>query len=979
MSQTGLRSPFDLSSPPSPTARWLAAAALLVSASCAQGDDSDVTCDDGQSLCASVCVDTLTDPDHCGACGSACASGQRCEDGACVGDRSGGQGGDDGGEDTDGGFDGAGGQLCAPGLVACDGGCVDLDVDRRHCGGCGQACAADERCEGGACVCDAGLEACDGGCVDLTSDPHHCGGCEIRCAHNQTCTDGACLCNDGLVDCDGKCVDLTRNPQHCGECGAACGPGLICQEGTCACLVGDYEDIGGEVPQVVTGSTLGAETYFGLACVAAGSTEIVYRFTAEAAGNYRFDTAGSSYDTAIGLLGFDVCDERACNDDRGGRPEASATVSLEEGEAILVVVTGYNGAQGDFVLRIDETMPPMCPAGTIEPTLPQTITGDTTLLGDAVAPSCGSVETPDASYTFTAPRAGRYIFDTAGSEYNTVLELRNGSCTGSVIVCNDNAGDSEQARAIANLSAGQTVVAIVDGIEGDSGPFTLTVTEYVPPPCPELTLGTTFPQTVTGTTAIMDRVSSLSAPCASGGGPEATYAFTAPAEALYTFDTFGSTFDTVLHVHDGTCSGPNLGCNDDASGLQSQVKVRLREGQTVVVVVDGYSTTSSGDYTLNVTQTFLPPCPEIDLGSTVPQTVTGTTAGAVDIMSSTCGGAGASEVTYAFTAPSLGTYIFDTFGSTFNTVLYARDVDCSGAVLKCNGDAGGGVQSRLTMDLDEGQTVLLVIDGSSASASGEFTLTAQRYDGGGTCSTPIDLGSTVPQVVTGSTAEQPESVTPACGASNAPDMVYSFTAPDDGLYVFNTFGSSFDTILQVYDERCSGTSLGCNDDAGGPQSRVFVELVAGQTVFLVVDGRSTNRGDYVLQVDRFDGEGTCATPIDLGSELPLTRTGSTAGQPHLASPSCVSTSTASEMVFTYTAPADGSYVISTVGSSYDTVLHVHSDGCRGSTLSCNDDSGGGGTSRLTLRLTAGQVITIVVDGYSTASGDFTLNISAAPR
>ncbi|WP_437781486.1 MXAN_6577-like cysteine-rich protein [Sorangium sp. So ce1097] len=973
MSQTGLRSPFDLSRPPSSTARWLTAAALLVSASCAQGDDSDLTCDDGLSLCASVCVDTQADPDHCGACGSVCATGRRCEAGACIG--GGGEGGDAAGEDTDGG---SGGLLCAPDLAACDGGCVDLRVNPRHCGGCGHACAADERCEGGACVCDAGLEACDGGCVDLTSDPHHCGGCDTRCAHNGTCSDGACLCNEGLVDCDGKCVDLMRSPEHCGECGAACGPGLVCQAGTCACLVGDYEDIGGAVPQVLTGSTLGAETYFGLACLAAGSSEIVYRFTAEEAGNYRFDTAGSSYDTAIGLLGFDVCDERACNDDRGG-PEASATVSLEEGEAILVVVTGYNGAQGDFALRIDRTVPPVCPAGNIEPTLPQTVTGDTTLLGDAVVPSCGSVDTPDASYTFTAPRAGRYIFDTAGSAYNTVLELRSGSCTGSVIACNDNTGDTEQSRAAATLSAGQTVVAIVDGIDGDSGPFTLNVIEYVPPPCPEHTLGSTFPQTVTGTTAIMDRVSALSSPCASGGGPEATYAFTAPADALYTFDTFGTSFDTVLHVHDATCSGPNLGCNDDTSGVQSQVKVRLREGQTVVAVVDGYAATSSGAYTLNVSQTAIPPCPEIDLGTTVPQTVTGTTAGAVDIMNSTCGGANASEVTYAFTAPSAGTYIFDTFGSSFNTVLYARDVDCSGAVLKCNGDAGGGVQSRLTMDLAEGQTILLVIDGSSASASGEFTLTAQRYDGGGTCSTPIDLGSTVPQVVTGSTAEQPESVTPACGVSSAPEMIYSFTAPDNGIYIFNTFGSSFDTILQVYDGSCAGTPLRCNDDAGGPQSRVTVDLVAGQTVLVVVDGRSTNRGDYVLQVDRFDGMGTCATPIDLGSELPVTRTGNTAGLPNSVTPSCATASTASEMAFTYTAPADGSYVISTIGSSYDTVLHVHSNRCRGRTLSCNDDSGGGGTSRMTLTLTAGQVITIVVDGYNSASGNFTLNISAAPR
>ncbi|MGK3989865.1 MXAN_6577-like cysteine-rich protein [Sorangium sp. So ce136] len=973
MSQPGLRSRFELSS----TALWLTAAALLVSlVSCAQGEVSGPSCDEGQLLCASDCVDAQTDPDNCGDCDAVCASGQRCEAGECVGDGEGegGAGGAPGGADE--AASGTGGELCAPGLVACDGECVDRDIDARHCGSCGNQCPDEQLCEGGECACASDLAACDGGCVDLASDPLHCGSCEARCADNQTCTDGACLCNEGLTDCGGRCVDLARSPAHCGACDAACGPGLVCQEGACLCVVGDYEDIGATAPQVVTGTTLGADTYFGLACVAAGSTEMVYRFTAEKAGGYRFDTAGSSYDTALGLLTTDICDELACNDDRGGA-EASATLSLDEGQAVFVVVSGYNGAQGDFVLSIDPLAPPACPAGTIEPTLPQTITGDTHLRSDSVAPSCGSIDTADSSYAFTAPRAGRYIFDTYGSSYDTVLELRSGTCSGSVISCSDDVMEREQSRVIANLTAGQTVVAIVDGADGADGPFTLNVTEYVPPPCPEFTLGSTFPQTVTGNTAVMDRVSAISAPCASGGGPEATYEFTAPAYALYTFDSFGTSFDTVLHVHDGTCSGPSLGCNDDTSGLlQSQVKLLLDEGQTVVVVLDGYSSSASGAYTLNVRQTFVPPCPAIDLGSTVPQTVTGTTEGAVDLMTPSCGSAGGAEATYSFTAPAAGTYVFDTFGSSFNTTLFARDGQCAGATLGCNTDAGGTTQSRLTLELDEGQTIILIVDGSSASASGEFTLTAQKFDGGGTCSSAIDLGSAFPQVVTGTTAEQPESVTPTCGSSTAPDMLYSFTAAENGTYIFNTFGSSFDTVLQVFDGSCS-TPLRCNDDAdGGRQSRLTVDMGAGQTALIAVDGRGTSSGEYVLQVDRFAGPGTCSTAIDLGSELPLTRTGSTAGQPNSVTPSCAAASTAPETVFTYTAPADGSYVISTAGSTFDTVLHAHTGGCGGTTLSCDDDGAGARTSRLTLPLTAGQVITIVVDGYGGVSGDFTLNITA---
>ncbi|WP_437531472.1 MXAN_6577-like cysteine-rich protein [Sorangium sp. So ce726] len=975
MRHPGLRARFELSS----MALWLTVAALValaaLTASCA-GDSAAAPCDDGLTLCGGACFDTQADPAHCGGCDGVCASGKRCEAGVCIG----GAGG--GGVDGAGGMDaastgGAGGGLCAPGLVACSGGCVDLDTDAAHCGGCGQECAAEQRCEGGACRCASGLTECGGGCVDVESDRLHCGTCEARCPFHEACVGGTCVCDEGFAVCGGRCVDLAVDPAHCGACGAACAPGLFCREGACACAVGDYEDVGSTVPQLLTGTTVGAETYFSLTCMAAGSTEFVYRFTAEEAGRYKFDTAGSSYDTAIGVLDFDACEELACNDDRGKAPTGSASVALEEGQSVLVVVSGYDGAQGDFALHLDRIAPPACPLGTLATALPQSVTGDTWGLGDAVSTGCGSIDTPDASYSFTAPRAGRYIFDTSGSTFDTVLELRRGSCSGTVIACNDNAMGAATSRLVANLAEGQTVVAVVDGIDGGAGPFTLNVAEYVPPPCPEFTLDATFPQTVTGTTAIPDRVSALPSPCTSNSGPEATYAFTAPATALYTFDTFGSSFDTVLHVHEGTCSGESVACNDDTSGRQSQVKVTLSEGETVSVVVDGYAAVASGAFKLNVSQTFVLPCPVLDLGSTVPQTVTGTTADAADVLRPSCGSGGAGEVTYSFTAPAAGTYVVDTFGSSFDTVLSVLDGSCSGAVLACNNDAPGSEQSRVTLELAQGQTIVLLVDGGAAGASGDFTLNIAPFSGGGTCSTAIDLGSAVPQLVTGSTAERPESVRPACGSSNAPDMIYRFTAPENGLYIFDTFGSSFDTVLQILNQSCTGTSLGCNDNMDGKQSRIALSLTAGQTVLVVVDGSGTSSGDYVLQVDRFTGPGTCATAIHLGSALSLTRTGTTRGQPDAVRPKCVSAAsvTSPEAVFTYTARIGGTYTIDTIGSSFNTVLHVHTDGCGGTEQQCNDDLTDSRASRVKIDLAPNQTITVVVDGYNGASGDFTLKIA----
>ncbi len=42
-------------------------------------------------------------------------------------------------------------QPCPSPLEECSGQCVDVQSDRRHCGACGQACAAGESCLGAAC------------------------------------------------------------------------------------------------------------------------------------------------------------------------------------------------------------------------------------------------------------------------------------------------------------------------------------------------------------------------------------------------------------------------------------------------------------------------------------------------------------------------------------------------------------------------------------------------------------------------------------------------------------------------------------------------------------------------------------------------------------------------------------------------------------------------------------------------------------
>lgn len=90
-------------------------------------------CPEGQTICATGCIDTKASNDHCGTCGNACVNSRTCQAGACV---------------------------CPAGYVDCNGECVNTKIDAQHCGGCGKACTgvcSDSACT--ASICKANMPA----------------------------------------------------------------------------------------------------------------------------------------------------------------------------------------------------------------------------------------------------------------------------------------------------------------------------------------------------------------------------------------------------------------------------------------------------------------------------------------------------------------------------------------------------------------------------------------------------------------------------------------------------------------------------------------------------------------------------------------------------------------------------------------------------------------------------------------------------
>ena len=256
-----------------------------------------LSCPAGLTNCGGKCVDTTSDPNHCGAdasCagGAVCTSGQVCTNtgpggaGQCVLQCPAGQNacGYPAWNSSTAYFAGnrvtSGGNLyqvvsdgTSSGAVAVSGTgssitdgtvvwkfvsaapasanqCINLQSDRNNCGACddvtnAKACGSGQVCLGGACVvsCAAGLTQCNGTCVDTHNDPANCGGCGVSCSApgsgGPVCGNGACgvSCPAGETTCGGKCVDTLTDPNHCGTtptaCGVVCAAGQVCAGGGC--------------------------------------------------------------------------------------------------------------------------------------------------------------------------------------------------------------------------------------------------------------------------------------------------------------------------------------------------------------------------------------------------------------------------------------------------------------------------------------------------------------------------------------------------------------------------------------------------------------------------------------------------------------------------------------------------------------------------------------------------------------------------
>ena len=330
------------------------------------------------------------------------------------------------------------------------------------------------------------------------------------------------------------------------------------------------------------------------------------------------------------------------------------------------------------------------------------------------------------------------------------------------------------------------------------------------------------------------------------GGASVWYVWTAPSTGVFTLNTFGSSFDTLLAVYTGAAVNAltEIVSNDDAgTGVTSSVTFNAVAGTVYYFAVDGYNGgtgPAEGSFVLNLAPSLSAP------------TISDFTPGS--------GNVGTSVII-------TGTGFTGTISVTFNgtAALYSVDADTQVTAFVPAGATTGPIQ--LTDGADRTTTSAQFFIVLPTPANDNFA-SAQSLSGTSANAQGNNIGAT-------KEPGEPDHAGNVGGAS----VWYVWTAPAAGVYTANTAGSSFDTLLAVYtgDAVNALTAVASDDDTGDVvTSSVTFTATAGTVYHFAVDGFNGDMGAINFNLGATDSLPTLIAfaPASGGAGVTVTLTGS---------------------------------------------------------------------------------------------------------
>lgn len=353
----------------------------------------------------------------------------------------------------------------------------------------------------------------------------------------------------------------------------------------------------------------------------------------------------------------------------------------------------------------------------------------------------------------------------------------------------------------------------------------------------------------------------------------------------------------------------------------------------------------------NVTIELLPSDGHVAMG-----TISST--GASSLASPMCGGAGLEQVwELRVTKPTVIVATTDNPGTAIDTVLYLRGGNCSHSMseVACNDNIStSNKKSTLTQSITTPGTYYLVVDAMSTAVSGKYELTVKYLTGEGeTCAVADECG---PGLVCRVLANGNQKV---CAKHACEDGLEDDT---DGKIDYPNDPGCASPKDDDESDSCPGAGPNCPECGDG------------------VDNDGDGKTDFGS-----NGDTTCTSASNVSeacvaadgvTSLTMASTmGTTVGAVNDGKVACATsgTHTAPDKTYRLDLPAMASLTIETV-NSFDSAIALYDATCGGTAIKCVEEEISSPEVLTVTDLAAGTYY-FVVDGWSSTSGTYTLNVS----
>ena len=362
-----------------------------------------------------------------------------------------------------------------------------------------------------------------------------------------------------------------------------------------------------------------------------GGASVWYSWTAPVSGNVDVSTAGSNFDTLLGVYtgtAVNALSQVAGNDDVGpGKGPSEVVFAATAGTTYRIAVDGYSApgglaGQGDFVLAwsvaagaapsnddFDSAMTIVGTGGIVN----KSNLGATKEPGEpAHASNAGGAS---VWFRYVAPADGQWRFYTSGSTFNTLLAVYTGDSVDqlSLVAANDDVSATDRSSSVTITARAQTTYWIaVDGYRTANGPAASGDYSFLWEllgPDPALAPNDDFAWAwqlngsygpVTASNVLATKQAGEPDHAGNAGGASVWFKWTPPSSGPVYFDTPGSSFDTTLAVYTGTSLNDlhEVAANDNiAYNLwwptgqyrESYVSFYAQLGTIYYIAVDGHA------------------------------------------------------------------------------------------------------------------------------------------------------------------------------------------------------------------------------------------------------------------------------------------------------------------------------------------------------------------------------------------------------